>query len=122
MLSSPDLPRAVAFYRDQLGFTQTYRFPLEGEPEYVGLSLDGAQLGIGADGDDGGPAPRYSMCVYAADCDAAVERLRAGGATVLSEPVDRPWGERMAEVADPDGNRIVIMATLPVAGPDGAAV
>jgi lactoylglutathione lyase len=27
---------------------------------------------------------------------------------VAAEPADQPWGERMAEVADPDGNRVIV--------------
>ena len=46
--------------------------------------------------------------VCADDCDAAVEHLRGHGVPVLAEPADQPWGERMAEVADPDGNRVIV--------------
>ena len=46
--------------------------------------------------------------MYADDCDAAVDRLRAGGVPVIQEPADQPWGERMAIVTDPDGNRVFI--------------
>jgi len=42
------------------------------------------------------------------DCDAAVERLRGGGATIVEEPVDQPWGERVARVLDPDGNLVLV--------------
>jgi len=24
------------------------------------------------------------------------------------EPAEQPWGERLAEVADPDGNRVIV--------------
>ena len=122
ILSTADLPRALRFYQDLLGFKVTYRFPPEGqgEPDYVGLKLDQSELGIGMDpaldGEavaPGSPAARrFALCVYTEDCDAAVERLRAAGTTVLSEPIDQPWGERMAEVADPDGNRLVLLARL----------
>jgi lactoylglutathione lyase len=27
---------------------------------------------------------------------------------VLQEPAEQPWGERMAIVADPDGNRVIV--------------
>ncbi len=40
-----------------------------------------------------------------ADCGEAIGRLRSGGGvTVAEEPHDKPWGERMAPVQDPDGN------------------
>jgi len=109
ILSTPDLPRALRFYRDLLGFEVTYRFPPEGEPQYVGLSLGASQLGIGAS--DVAEAPRdsvFALWVYADDCDQAVTHLRANGVTVLAEPADQPWGERMAEVSDFDGNRVIV--------------
>jgi lactoylglutathione lyase len=53
---------------------------------------------------------RFTLWVYAEHCDAAVEHLRANGVRVLAEPADQPWGERMAEVADPDGNRVIVAA------------
>ena len=126
ILSTPDLPRALAFYGDLLGFAQTYRFPADGEPDYVGLRLGQSELGIGGDPEAGAnpdpdepggqptrqPDSRFALCVYADDCDAAVERLRDHGVRILSEPVDQPWGERMAEVADPDGNRVIILSRL----------
>jgi lactoylglutathione lyase len=31
-----------------------------------------------------------------------------GGVRVLVDPADQPWGERMAEVADFDGNRVIV--------------
>jgi hypothetical protein len=42
-----DVPTARAFY-EALGFSQTYRFPAEGEPDYVTMSRAGSSIGIGA--------------------------------------------------------------------------
>jgi len=53
------------------------------------------------------------LWVYADDCDAAVDRLRAAGVTVLAEPADEPWGERVARVLDPDGNQVLIGSPPP---------
>jgi lactoylglutathione lyase len=111
ILSTPDLPRALGFYRDLLGGTVTYRFPPEGEPGYVALDLGGSHLGIGAQDQPGELVNnRITLWVYAKDCDAAVDLLRAGGVRVVQEPVDQPWGERMATVLDPDGNPVIIAA------------
>ena len=62
-----------------------------------------------------------SFCIYAHDCVEAVSALRDAGITVLADPEDQPWGERMARVADPDGNVVVIMQRLPAATPDVVA-
>ena len=51
-----------------------------------------------------------SLWVYASDCDAAIARLREGGVTIVEEPADQPWGERVARVLDPDGNTVIVGA------------
>lgn len=108
ILSTPDLPRALSFYRDLLDATVSYRFPPTGDPEYVGLDLGRSHLGIGQQTDAPTGDQRFSLWVYCDDCDAAVSTLRAAGVPVIAEPVDQPWGERMATVEDPDGNRVII--------------
>jgi lactoylglutathione lyase len=111
ILSTPDIERAVAFYRDLLGGTVGYQFPgRDGKPAYIGLDIGASHLGIGlaADGVADAQPRAMSLWVYADDCDAAVERLRAGGVRVTEEPTDQPWGERVARVLDPDGNEVII--------------
>ncbi|MDI6104691.1 glyoxalase superfamily protein [Actinoplanes sp. NEAU-A12] len=109
ILTTPDLARCLGFYRDLLGGEVTYRFPADGEPAYVALRLGRSQLGIGQQDEPGVLAnERITLWVYAEDCDAGLDRLRGGGAEVIQEPVDQPWGERMATVLDPDGNRVII--------------
>lgn len=108
ILSTPDMGPALRFYRDLLGFELMYQFPPEGEAGYVGLQLGPSHLGIGLDTDASQTTARFALWLYADDCDAAVERLRAQGVTVVEEPADQPWGERMAVVLDPDGNRVNI--------------
>jgi lactoylglutathione lyase len=110
ILSTPDLARALAFYRDALDGELTYRFPEDGDPQYVSLSFGASSLGIavqppGQPPASGGP---FALWAYVDDCDATVARLRAVGVKVLEEPADQPWGERMATVVDPDGNRVLV--------------
>jgi lactoylglutathione lyase len=110
ILVTADLRAALGFYRDLLGAKVSYEFPApDGEPGYVGLELGEAHLGIGR---DPSAAPetseRFSLWVYADDCDAAVARLRAAGVTIVEEPTDQPWGERVARVLDPAGNVVLI--------------
>jgi lactoylglutathione lyase len=104
ILATRDLAGLVGFYRDLLGFKVTYEFP-----GYVGLQLGAAQLGIGEDPAlSDGPSARISLWLYVDDCDATVERLRTGGVTIVEEPADQPWGERISRVLDPDGNAVII--------------
>jgi uncharacterized glyoxalase superfamily protein PhnB len=115
ILTVSDMGRALRFYLELLGGRQTYRFPEEGEPAFVTLELGGCLLGLGQEADLPPPAegrPRIELCAYAADCDAAVAALRAAGVTIIDEPADQAWGERMARVADPDGNRVIILSPI----------
>jgi lactoylglutathione lyase len=121
ILYAADLAAALRFYRDLLGFAVTYRFPEDGEPVFVGLKLGGSEIAI-ADVSDPEAAAihgrplrpvsghRFELCVYTGDVDAAVEELRDAGVTILAEPADQPWGERLAYVEDPDGNPVMITA------------
>ena len=110
IITTPDLAAALSFYRDLLGATVSYEFPgPDGEPGYVGLELGTAHLGIGRDpAATSGQSGRFGLWVYADDCDAAVERLRAAGVQIVEEPTDQSWGERVARVVDPDGNLVIV--------------
>jgi lactoylglutathione lyase len=107
ILTTRDLPRALGFYERLLGGQVEFRFPDEGEPVFVSLAIGATSLGIGVE-DRPTVNDRVTLWVYAADCDAALGRLREGGAEVVEEPADQPWGERMAVVHDPDGNRVIV--------------
>jgi lactoylglutathione lyase len=114
ILSTSDVGRALAFYRDLLGATVTYQFPPEGDPGYVALRIGGSHLGVTWQEQPGELFNnRITIWVYADDCDAAVAMLAAAGVTVVQEPMDQPWGERMAIVTDPDGNRVIVGQRAP---------
>lgn len=109
ILTTPDLARSLAFYRDLLGGEMTYRFPPDGEPAFVSLRLGRSTLGLGRQDEPGDLAnDRITLWLYTDDCDATLDKLRAGGVRVVQEPVDQPWGERMATVLDPDGNPVIL--------------
>jgi lactoylglutathione lyase len=55
-----------------------------------------------------GDGVRFELFVYVDEIDRLVEELRADGVTVLREPADMPWGERVAYVTDPDGNPVAL--------------
>ena len=113
IISVHDLPAARAFY-ERLGFTQTYQFPPEGEPGFVTLERGDASLGIGAGGAT--DADRFGFWVYVDDVDTTLAELTAGGAPVVAEPEDQPWGERVARTRDPDGNLVLLGAPLGSSG------
>ena len=119
IVATRDLERALVFYRDVLGGEVTFSYPgPDGAPLYVGVDLGSSHLGIGFE-DGLEPSPRsgaVSLWFYTDDCDALVERIRAAGGSIVEEPTDQPWGERVARALDPDGNE-VIMGQRGAAGP-----
>ena len=48
--------------------------------------------------------------MYVDDVDETVAAARTAGVPVLLEPADQPWGERIAWIADPDGNLVMLTA------------
>jgi lactoylglutathione lyase len=115
---SSDVDRAARFW-ESLGFRRHYQLPPEGEPGYVGLRSDGsgaelavtdAQWAAQRYGLTIGDGPRFEMYVYVSDLDGTVRRLADAGVPVLREPEDMPWGERIATVADPEGNPVALCA------------
>jgi uncharacterized glyoxalase superfamily protein PhnB len=46
-----------------------------------------------------------TLYLYVPDADAVYQRALQAGATSTMEPTDQFWGDRMAGVEDPAGNR-----------------
>jgi len=112
-----DRRTSLAFYRDGLGLQPIGELADDGVPEPLQFALtDGARLmliptvGFGWVIGDHAVAPRgQSECVLSvaagseADADAMINRARASGATIVTEPARQPWGYSGA-FADPDGH------------------
>ncbi len=114
IIATRELDRSLVFYRDLLGGTVAYEFPgPDGRAVYAGLDIGRSHLGIGEDAAATGGSASVSLWIYVDDCDATIERLRDAGVPVLEEPVDQPWGERVAQVEDPDGIRVRIANRAP---------
>jgi lactoylglutathione lyase len=113
----------TARFWERLGFTRFYQLPADGEPGYVALRRGDAELAVVVGewacdryGLTVGDGPRFEMFVYADDIDGLLADLRAEGTTVLRDPADMPWGERIASIADPDGNPVTLANELPGSG------
>lgn len=113
IIATGDLQRSLRFYRDLLGGAVAFEYPgPDGQTVYAGVDIGTSHIGIGQDAEAATGPSRISLWVYTDDCDALVERLRSAGVPILEEPVDQPWGERVALVQDPDGIRVRV-ATRP---------
>jgi predicted enzyme related to lactoylglutathione lyase len=100
-----DLDSGRAFYRDQLGFTETV---FDGEARWSKLQRGRMEIGLaeGEPQEDGGVAH-----VDVEDVKAEAERLRRAGVHV--GVVLELTGEiRLLDVYDPDGNRVQLAEEL----------
>jgi lactoylglutathione lyase len=113
-LYSADVERSVAFYRDLLGGTETFR--VAGHVELrigdvtIAISDRSHVMGEGLPA----PTPGHSMelVVWCDSADDAIAALRAAGTPVLVEPYTA-HGHRRAYVTDPDGTWISLVSKLP---------
>jgi catechol 2,3-dioxygenase-like lactoylglutathione lyase family enzyme len=119
-LYTADIEAALVFYRDLLGFEETFRTPKEGVPEHVELTLNGFGIGLGTveaarrvHGVDATPgSPAMVIVIWADDVEAAFDRLRGAGARVVAPPHDTGNNNRNALLRDPDGNLVEIVAKV----------
>ena len=116
-----DIPRAVDLYR-RLGLG----FPADAEgqgdveatlPGGVRFMLDTEETVRSFNPDwsppHGGPRTAVAfLCDSPAEVDHVYRELVDAGAQPLKEPWDAAWGQRYAEVGDPDGNLIDLFAPL----------
>ncbi|GEK78854.1 VOC family protein [Agrococcus baldri] len=103
ILSTRDLARLEAFYVEAFGAERSYAFDDAGRDVYVALSVGGARLGIGQDDALDGSPNGTAIWLYVDDVDTAFRQAIDAGATSVAEPADMPWGERVAQLRDPDG-------------------
>jgi predicted enzyme related to lactoylglutathione lyase len=115
---TPDIGRAVAFYRDLMGLPQAYQHPPDGPPRHIELSAGESRIGLssypaaqGVGLPDPGPGHPVELVFHCEDVDAEVARLEKAGTTVLVRPYDHVASHRRATVTDPDGNWVSLVAT-----------
>jgi lactoylglutathione lyase len=119
-LYTSDIEAGLRFYRDLLGFTETFRTPAVGIPEHVELTLSGFGLGLGTveaakrvHGVDASPgSPAMVVVVWTEDVDHAFEQLTSAGTPVVQPPHNTGNNNRNALLRDPDGNLVEIVAKI----------
>jgi catechol 2,3-dioxygenase-like lactoylglutathione lyase family enzyme len=93
----PDLDQGLRFYRDGLGLELKWRHATQ-----AGLRLGDTELVLQTERAE----PETDFLVDSAD--DAIHHVEAAGGRLLSGPQDIPVG-RLAAVADPFGNRLVLL-------------
>jgi catechol 2,3-dioxygenase-like lactoylglutathione lyase family enzyme len=101
VLHVKDMPTALAFYRDKLGFTVSFSWD---EPaRYVCLCLGDAAIHLNSYVPPAGPS---HVCIFCKGIDAFYAQLVARGVTIVEPIADRPYGMRDFTISDPDGHRL----------------
>lgn len=118
-LTYKELQTAIDFYRDVLGFAVDMTFEHEGR--LAGAVVSAGDIRLVLNQDDGklgwdrvkGQGFYLQINVASpADVDAAAQRIKAAGGTLIDEPADRPWGARMFQFRDPDGFKLGVSTPL----------
>lgn len=104
----PDVTAAVAFYQEELGFTQTGMWEEAGTPIWAEVSLGEARVWFfsGAIEDKPGPAFSGMLYVFVEDVDAFAQKL-SGKLPVRWGPEDQPYGLRELGIEDLNGYLLV---------------
>jgi lactoylglutathione lyase len=119
-LYTRDIEAGLHFYRDLLGFAETFRTPAEGVPSHVEFQLGGFKIGLGTveaakrvHGVEPVPgSPAMVLVVWTTDVDSACEELAAAEVPVLQPPHNTGNNNRNALLRDPDGNLVEIVAKI----------
>jgi len=138
MLTSSNMAKSVAFYRDKLGFTMKESWPSEDAPQWCNLMLDGQSIMLGAamdpakvgemcQGDaaaekhwrkasqefiDNKPGVGMQVYVMVPDIDAYHAEIKERGVAVEAEPKTQFYGIREVPVDDPDGYRLILFTPV----------
>jgi PhnB protein len=107
-LSIDGAAKAIEFYAEAFGAKVVDR-----APDPTGQKVWHASLRVGDSmlfvndvfPEMGGSPSQSSLWLYVADVDAAFKRAVAAGATPTHPPSDMFWGDRMAHVIDPFGQK-----------------
>jgi len=102
VLHVKDMPAALAYYRDKLGFTVSFTW--EDPPRYICLRLGDASIHLSSHAPPAGPS---HVCIFCSGVDALHAQLVARGVKIEVPIADRPYGMRDFDIIDPDGHRLV---------------
>jgi PhnB protein len=75
----------------------------DGAPVHAEMSIGNSRIMLGEIMEQNKPSASY-FYIYVGDADAMFTRAIGAGATSVSQPEEKPWGDRMGTVTDPFGN------------------
>ena len=108
-LAVANVAATMTFLESAFGFTRGVVLPSpDGQVRYAEMRHgESAVMLVPKNDTNTATAGIAALYTYVNDVDRAAEQARQAGAGV-SEPENRPWGDRTAVVTDPDGYRWVL--------------
>jgi lactoylglutathione lyase len=112
-----DVPASVEFYERAFGLERRL---LHESGQYAELETGATALAFAArrlaaesvrelaDREPGG----FEICLVDEDVEGTFSRAIEAGAEAVSDPEEKPWGQRTAYVRDPDGTLIEIASPM----------
>ncbi len=108
MLWVGDMGRASRFYKEAFGLDEAYT-----SPHWTELRFGDAVVALHTRGGGEVPQRHSGLGFEVDDIDATLATLTAAGGTVVAGPTERAnEGIRVADCADPDGNRFSLSQEL----------
>jgi uncharacterized glyoxalase superfamily protein PhnB len=108
-LAVANVAASMAFFERAFGFSRGVVLPdVDGQPRYAEMRHGDSVVMLIRKGDIATATLGTSaLYTYVDDVDTQIGAARDAGAGV-GEPEDKPWGDRVAVVTDPDGYRWVL--------------
>jgi len=116
-ITTQDLAKSVAWYRDVIGFAVDYVRDSDGKPTSAGIRAGCSRIFLNQDDGKRGwertKGEGFSITFETAqNVDAFAERVRSNGGSITMDPSDMPWGVRRVRFTDPAGYRLAAWRPL----------
>ena len=120
-----DVVKTLDFYQQAFGFEIRMKFEQDGKVDYGELETGGAILGfanheLGSSNFPGGyekvsPAGKpfgQELAFVTDEVEAAFKKAIEAGATVVAEPIQKPWGQTVAYLRAQEGTLIELCSPM----------
>jgi predicted enzyme related to lactoylglutathione lyase len=110
-LTTTDYAAAFTFYSDIFGWEKINEYDMGPMGIYFIYGRNGQQLGGMFNKTPEMPMPpNWLHYIRVADADAAADRTKQNGGTVINGPMDVPGGDRITQCLDPQGGMFAVHA------------
>lgn len=99
----PDQEKALPFYKDLLGWVSNEAMPMGPMGDYSFLDVGDTRIGAMMNRSAPDQPVKFTFYFAIPDVDAAVDKVKAGGGSIIMGPMDVPGGQRIIVTVDPTG-------------------